>query len=220
MAFPTLNYEIDLWNKGFSVIGIDEVGRGAFAGPLTIGGVIFNNKCNSQEITRLLKIGINDSKKLSKIKRQFLYKIIQDKALFTATIFTPVEKINEIGIGRATTEAMNLVVKKLLSKISSQNVFVLTDAFKIPDLCCGEENQLPIIRGDQLSLSIAAASIIAKVERDQYMHDLASKYPEYGFEKHVGYGTKYHRDAILQYGPTQIHRKDFLRKLLNSAPVV
>lgn len=227
---PHLDFEKKHWDLDRLVLGIDEVGRGAFAGPLVVGGTIFKKCCNNKEAENLMSFGINDSKLLSAKRRQNLYKIIRDFSLFTTTVFIPVVVINKIGVGHATEIAMRQVVHNALQFVG--NFFVLTDAFEIPKLfdsgpsdaiaLAGKQarmtgkviGQLPIIHGDRLSISIAAASIIAKVERDNHMRKLALKYPEYGFEKHVGYGTKFHREALQKLGPSKIHRIDFIKKTI------
>lgn len=222
---PHLDFEKKHWDLDRLVLGIDEVGRGAFAGPLVVGGTIFKKCCDSKEADGLMSLGINDSKLLSSKRRQNLYKIIRDFSLFTTTVFIPVVVINKIGVGHATEIAMQQVVHNALQFVG--NFFVLTDAFEIPKLDSSTAlgmtrkvvGQMPIIHGDRLSISIAAASIIAKVERDNHMRKLALKYPEYGLEKHVGYGTAAHRAAIKKFGPSKIHRMDFIRKWIANPAV-
>ena len=218
MNVPHLDYELEQWNINKLVLGIDEVGRGAFAGPVVVGGVIFKKCCSREEANKLASFGINDSKKLTAKKREYLYNIIQEQALFTLTIFTDVDVINSYGIGKATFQGMRKLVKDCQKKNAFSKLQILVDAFFIPNLDGFEDCQTPIIRGDQISLSIAAASIIAKVERDRYMKALALKYPQYGFEKHVGYGTAVHREAIQKLGVLPIHRTAFIRKLSVSHP--
>jgi ribonuclease HII len=207
---PHLEFEKKHWQNDCLVLGIDEVGRGAFAGPLVVGGAIFSKCCDNSEVDNLIKSGINDSKKLSEKKRENLYSFIKNSALFTTTVFIPVAVINKIGIAHATHVAMQQVVFNATQLVDK--FFVLTDAFEIPNMTQNIFGQLPIVHGDEISISIAAASIIAKVERDRYMKKLAQKYPDYGFEKHVGYGTAAHRRAIQTLGPTKIHRLDFIKK--------
>ena len=210
MTLPDFTYEIPLWQKGFSIIGIDEVGRGAFAGPVGIGGVVFSPKLSLPKRSRLLELGINDSKKLSPKKRIELSKIIKDLCLAYEISFIDVKTINEIGIGKATFMGMREVAINIIHKLRTKNPYLLIDAFEIP----GFANQKGIIRGDSLSISIAAASIVAKVERDMLMDKLSDYFPVYGLSKHKGYGTALHRKAIVEYGLSTLHRTDFCQKTL------
>lgn len=279
-SLPTLEHEIELWKKGYIVIGIDEVGRGAFAGPLFVGGVIFTPTTNypstsstglpsiglrtsrtsplraSERIKHLESLGINDSKKLRPNERKTLSKIIQNESLVCHISAVSVSTINRIGIGKATFLAMRDVVKNLrekvqlsvlgrqLSVISSsvvsssvlrpkdrkpknqipktenreqitEKVFVLVDGFYIKYLNgIGLKNQKGIIRGDEISLSIAAASIIAKATRDRHMRKLSAKFPVYGWGRNKGYGTNFHREALSKFGPTRLHRTDFIKNFI------
>lgn len=203
--FPDFTYEKELWDQQHTVIGIDEVGRGAFAGPVGVGGVVFRPNLTSDELDSLLSLGINDSKKLTAKKRQELSLKIKKLAYAYHIALIPVEVINEIGVGKATFLGMAEVAKKLSSKVT--NPYLLIDAFEIP----GFTNQKGIIRGDCLSISIAAASIIAKVERDMLMDKLGASFPKYGFAKHKGYGTLFHRQALQEFGSCMHHRNDFVR---------
>ena len=207
MKLPDFSYESVLWKKEHSVIGIDEVGRGAFAGPVGIGGVVFEPKMDPEEKEKLLSLGINDSKKLSPKKRQKLADIIKEAAIFYHVSLISVDTINEVGIGKATFMGMREVAVVLSKKV--KNPYLLIDAFEIP----GMTHQQGIVRGDSLSISIAAASIIAKVERDSVMEELSSKYPAYLWENNKGYGTLKHRQAIAISGLTELHRSDFCRNI-------
>ena len=200
---PTLDYEKSLWKRGYSfVCGIDEVGRGCFAGPVVVGAVIFPQGCE-------LINGVADSKLLTPLKRQNLDPRIKSQAVSWAVAEVSVSIINKVGIGQATQIAFRKVVK-LLSKNPS---YILMDAFYIKHL--NRKKQLAIVKGDQKSYSIAAASIIAKVHRDRLMGKLHKKYPQYGFGKHKGYGTKHHRQMIKQFGLSKMHRTSFnLQKFL------
>lgn len=206
MKFPDFSFEKEYWNNGFDVIGIDEVGRGAFAGPVAVGGVIFNSNLASNK--DFLSLGINDSKKLTPKKRESLAKIISSISSFSHISFISVTTINEIGIGKATMLAMQEVAQVLSQKI--KNPFLLIDAFEIPKF----NHQKGIIRGDSLSISIASASIIAKVARDKFMIELGEEVKDYGFEKHKGYGTAFHRNAIKTYGASSHHRTAFCRNYI------
>lgn len=207
MILPDFSYETSLWKKGFSVIGIDEVGRGAFAGPVGVGGVVFDPNMSLKHKKHLLSLGINDSKKLTPKKRKELSLEIKKLAKVHCVTFISVETINDIGVGRATLLGMKRVVESISHKLQTINSYLLIDAFEIP----GFSNQKGIIRGDSLSISIASASIIAKVERDQLMEKLGLEVPAYRFEKHKGYGTYDHRQAIGTYGMSKHHRTVFCK---------
>lgn len=197
MITPTLNYEKSLWKNGYEfVCGIDEVGRGCFAGPVVVGAVIFPKNCE------LLK-DVADSKLLRPKVRQNLELIIKERAVAWAIAEVSVFIINKVGIGKATQVAFRKAIKSLQIKTD----YVLVDGFKVKQF--SQRKQKAIIKGDQLCFSIAAASIIAKVYRDDLMRKLHEKYPNYGFDKHKGYGTKEHQNAIKRYGLSKIHRKSF-----------
>lgn len=182
------------------ICGIDEVGRGPLAGPVVAGAVILPK---DEPILYL-----NDSKKLSEKKREQLYDEIMEKAVAVGIGMVSPARIDEINILQATYEAMRQAVAQLPQE---PDIF-LNDAVIIPGI--SEEKQIKIIKGDAKSVSIAAASILAKVTRDHMMMEYDKIYPEYGFAKHKGYGTKMHNEAILTYGPCPIHRRTFLKKLL------
>lgn len=203
MVIPTLDIEKDLWEKGFiHIAGLDEVGRGSFAGPVAVGAVVFPAGVTLPE-------GVADSKLLTPEQREKLSKEIKELALSWSVAVIGVSHINKLGIGKATQMAF----RKALRLLSVQADFVLIDAFFIENL--DKNMQKPVQGGDKICASIAAASIIAKVYRDAMMVDLHQKYPLYGFDKHKGYGTKEHRDAIKKYGLCEIHRKSFnLEKFL------
>ena len=197
-----LLYQFDL-EKGKEIIGIDEAGRGPLAGPVV--AVAVKIKKYSDELQE-----INDSKKLTEKKREKLFDIILNSfevGIGTATS----EEIDEINILNATFLAMRRAIEELGKKTKTDVLILVDGNFKIREYI-GEQE--PIIKGDAKSLSIAAASIIAKVTRDRMLVEDADKYPEYSFEKHKGYGTKAHREALLKYGPCSIHRKTFLKKIL------
>ena len=181
------------------ICGIDEAGRGPLAGPVVAGAVVLPKG------KRILYV--NDSKKLSEKKRDELFDIIKDEALTYAVGIISPERIDEINILQATYEAMRQAVNKLSVK---PDIF-LNDAVTILGI---EGKQVPIIKGDAKSLTIASASILAKVTRDRIMVEYDSMYPEYGFAKHKGYGTKAHIEAIKEYGPCPIHRKTFIKNFI------
>ncbi len=194
--------EKELIKKGHTyVAGVDEAGRGPLAGPVFAAAVILAEG----EIIE----GINDSKKLSPKKRDEIYDIIKEKAIAWCSWSVDEKMIDEINILNATYLAMKNAVEGLKIKPD----YVLVDGNGLPKLNCACE---AVVGGDAKSISIAAASIIAKVERDRYITKMSEVYPEYVFEKHKGYGTREHTEAILKYGPSPIHRRTFLRKLLDN----
>ncbi len=203
MVYATLKEENKLWKEGYKLVcGVDEVGRGCFAGPVVVGAVIF-------PIDTELPQGIADSKLLSEKKRLELDPLIKNSALAWAIAEVDVETINKIGIGKATQKAFLDAV----NKISPQPDFILIDAFLIEGV--DKAKQKAIIGGDRLVASIAAASIIAKVYRDNLMQELDIKYPQYGLARNKGYGTKFHRDMIKTHGLSSLHRSSFnLQKFL------
>lgn len=187
-------YEQNARKQGFRVIaGIDEVGRGPLAGPVVAASVILPEDVYIP--------GINDSKKLSKIKREQLSEEIQRKALAVGIGVVDADVIDEINIYQATKKAMNIAVHQL----STFPDYLLIDAMEI-DVPI---TQCSLIKGDARSISIASASIVAKVYRDRLMAEYSKKYPEYHFEKNMGYGTVEHIQALQKFGPTPIHRKTF-----------
>lgn len=193
-------YENELRERGYKfVAGVDEAGRGPLAGAVYAAAVVFEKDVYIPEI--------NDSKKLSEKKREKLYDIIIEKAAAYSVFRVDEKTIDEINILNATFKAMNGAVNTLSLKPD----FVLIDGNRIEGMDIPCET---IVKGDAKCMSIAAASILAKVSRDREITALAQKYPEYGFEKHKGYGTKAHIEAILKYGPCEIHRKTFLKKIL------
>lgn len=181
------------------ICGIDEVGRGPLAGPVVAGAVILPKDCDI--------LYINDSKKLSAVKREELYDEIMEKAVSVGLGFVSPERIDEINILQATYEAM----REAVSKLEPQPDLLLNDAVTIPGL---PQKQVPIIKGDAKSISIGAASIIAKVTRDRLMEEYDHMFPGYGFASNKGYGSAEHIAAIKAYGPTPIHRQTFIKNFL------
>ncbi|MBQ9278889.1 MAG: ribonuclease HII [Lachnospiraceae bacterium] len=199
-SYNMRSFERKYYDMGYNYIcGIDEVGRGPLAGPVVTCAVIL-----PKDETILY---LNDSKQVSKKKREELYEIIIDKALAYSIGISSEERIDEINILQATYEAMRMSIDNLKIKPD----ILLNDAVKIPNV---NIHQVPIIKGDTLSASIAAASIVAKVTRDRIMHEYDSIYPEYGFADNVGYGSAKHIEAIKKYGPTPIHRKTFIKNFV------
>lgn len=177
------------------ICGIDEVGRGPLAGPVVAGAVILPKGC------RILYI--NDSKQLSEKKREELYQVIMEKAVACAVGYATPERIDEINILQATFEAM----REAIGKLDPAPDILLNDAVKIPGVPI---RQVPIIKGDAKSITIGAASIIAKVTRDRLMTEYDKVFPEYDFAGNKGYGSAAHIQALKKYGPTPIHRKSFI----------
>ena len=191
--------ENEIYASGVTrLCGVDEAGRGPLAGPVCAAAVI---------LPQGLEIdGLNDSKKLTEKKREALYEIITANALDYGVAFASVEEIEELNILNATFLAMN----RALAKLSPAPELALIDGNRdsgidFPSRC--------VVKGDSRCADIAAASILAKVTRDRYMVEMAGAYPQYHFEKHKGYGTKLHYEAIRQYGPSPIHRLSFLKKM-------
>lgn len=200
---PNFNEEQYFWKQGLQYIaGVDEVGRGCFAGPVVAAAVILPRNFTSPR-------PINDSKKLSAKIRTELAEVIKQQALAFAIAEVSVQVINQVGIGKATQQAFVNAIAQLQPKPE----YILIDAFYIKNL--PKHNQKPLIHGDGLSISIAAASILAKVHRDAIMEHQHQRYEVYDFATNKGYGTKKHRDAIGKYGLCDLHRQSFnLKKFL------
>ena len=194
-----LEFEKEALAKGYkSVCGVDEAGRGPLAGPVCAAAVILPEG--------VIIDGVNDSKKLSEKKRESLFDVIREQALSYSIAYATVDEIEEINILNATMLAMCRAINGLEIKAD----YAMIDGNKIPPIDIDAEC---IVKGDAKSMSIACASILAKVSRDRLLYKYAEEYPRYGFDKHKGYGTKVHREAILKYGPCPYHRKSFLKKL-------
>lgn len=197
MILPTLDIEFSLWQKGYRyVVGIDEVGRGSWAGPLVAAGVIL-----PQDFT--IPEGLADSKQVKPQNRSKLAKIIRQSATATYISEISARQIDKYGIAKATADAFREIARKLTPTPD----FCLIDAFHIKYF--QKKKQQAVKNGDQICASIASASIIAKVHRDSLMKRMHYKYPLYGFGKHKGYGTRQHQDAIKKYGLLTIHRKSY-----------
>ena len=195
-----LCYERLCYKQGYTLVaGIDEVGRGPLAGPVMTAAVILPKDCKIP--------GVDDSKKLSAKKRELLYEMIMDKAIAFGFGSVSAKRIDEINILRATFEAM----EQAISKLTIEPEFVLADAVHIPNLSMPQQG---IIKGDAKSMSIGAASIIAKVERDKLMTEMHALYPEYGFCENKGYGTQEHVQAIKVHGLCPIHRLSFVKNIV------
>jgi len=197
---PDLAIETERWDQGDSiVVGIDEAGRGPLAGPVSCAAVVLPRYFSHPLL--------NDSKKLTEKRREKIYEeLLSDERILWAHSYAQVREIDEINILKATHAAMARSVEGLVEKYGLIIDFCLIDGLRVPNFPYPSEG---IVKGDGLSLSIAAASVIAKVMRDHEMIQLAEEFPEYGFEKHKGYGTKAHLEALRTHGPTRIHRQSF-----------
>ena len=190
--------EQDFFQKGYQIIcGVDEAGRGPLAGPVCAAAVILPPNI---EIS-----GLNDSKKLTDKKRRELFPVIKEKAVSYGIAFASHTEIDDINILQATYLAM----ERAIAQLSVRPDLALIDGNRAKDFGVPVQT---VIHGDSLSASIAAASILAKVTRDDYMEQMAKEYPQYGFEIHKAYGTKAHYAALAEFGPSPIHRKTFLKK--------
>ncbi len=190
-----LEYEKKLWDAGYDfVAGVDEAGRGPLAGPVYAAAVIFPKG--------LVIDGINDSKKLSEKKREQLYDVIKESALAYSIVSVDEKEIDRINILNAAMKAF----KTALDNLSQKADFALLDGNRAPEMDIPYE---AVVKGDAKVQAIAAASILAKVERDRYITEMDKIYPQYGFAKHKGYPTKDHKEAVAKYGPSPIHRLTF-----------
>ena len=193
-------YEEEAREQGYAAVcGVDEAGRGPLAGPVCAAAVILP--------AGLVIEGVNDSKKLSEKKREELFPVICEKAFAYGIGWADEREIDEINILQATYRAMQRAVESLPYKAD----YALIDGNRMPPLAIPGTT---IVKGDALSMSIAAASILAKVSRDRVMVQMAREYPQYGFEQHKGYGTAAHVQALREYGPCPLHRQSFLQKIL------
>jgi ribonuclease HII len=197
---PTLVYEQRLWTKGYRVVaGLDEAGRGALAGPVVAAAVVLSP---DRDHRPWRDAGVRDSKLLTPLRREKLFDLIRRQAEAWAVGLVAASEIDRVGIVAATRTAMGLA----LSQLSIPPDALLIDYLRLPDQSCPQQ---PIPHGDRLSLSIAAASILAKVTRDQILVSLENTYPGYGFARHKGYGTEAHRAALADLGPCFLHRLTF-----------
>ena len=197
------DFEKEAMSRGYTAVcGIDEAGRGPLCGPVCAAAVILPVDCEIE--------GINDSKKLSEKKREALFDVITEKALAYSVSMVDAKTIDEINILQATFLAMRTAVENLSLKPD----YALIDGNGKPGLSIAEET---VVKGDAKSVSIAAASILAKVSRDRYMNEADEKHPEYQFAKHKGYGTKLHYEMIAEHGICDEHRRSFLKKILGES---
>ncbi len=195
-----LEYEQSAAQKGYCAIcGVDEAGRGPLAGPVCAAAVILPPDTMID--------GVNDSKKLSEKKREALFDVIKETAVSYSIAFASVDEIEEMNILNATMLAM----KRAVENLNVKSDYAMIDGNRVPDL------EIPceyIIKGDAKSMSVASASILAKVSRDRLLYEYAKEYPQYHFDKHKGYGTKAHIEALKEYGPCPYHRMSFLKNIL------
>ena len=193
---PDLSLEGELWDEGTEcVAGIDEAGRGPLAGPVTAAAVILPRGYGHPDL--------DDSKKLTERRREEIFEeIVADEDICWGLGMADVEEIAEINILRAT----HLAMERAVAELSRQPAYCLIDGRDVPGF---PHPSRGVVKGDGISLSIAAASVIAKVSRDRWMREAAAEFPEFGFEKHKGYGTKAHLAALRTHGPCRIHRKTF-----------
>ena len=196
-----LEFEENVFARGYvNICGVDEAGRGPVAGPVCAAAVILPNG-------KIIE-GVNDSKKLTEKKRETLFDVIKKEAVSYSIAYATVQEIEEINILNATMLAMKRAVEGLDVKAD----YAMIDGNRMPDLSIDAEC---IVKGDARSMSIACASVLAKVTRDRLLYQYAQEYPQYHFEKHKGYGTKLHKEALLKYGPCPYHRPSFLKKFLS-----
>ena len=192
-------HERELYAQGYTAVaGVDEAGRGPLAGPVCAAAVILPRE--------LLIEGLNDSKKLTEKKREALFDIIRQKAVAYSVAFASREEIDQLNILNATYLAMN----RAIAGLSARPDMTIIDGNRAGGI---EYPNVTLVGGDGKSANVAAASILAKVTRDRLMCEMAEKYPGYGFEKHKGYGTREHYEALRRLGPSEIHRVTFLRKI-------
>ncbi len=195
-----LEFENKALERGYrNICGVDEAGRGPLAGPVCAAAVILPEG-------RVIE-GVNDSKKLSEKKREALFDVIKEQSKAYSIAFATVEEIEELNILNATMLAM----KRAVEGLGVPADYAMIDGNRLPKLDIDCEC---IIKGDSRSMSVACASILAKVSRDRLLYEYAKEYPQYHFDKHKGYGTKLHREALLEYGPCPYHRMSFLKKIL------
>ena len=199
-----LELERKLWERGFKIVaGTDEVGRGPLAGPVVAACVVFPSSVNGIRFTADSLSGVDDSKKLTSAKREEMFELITKNALDLGIGVVGEKEIDQMNILNASLTAMGKAVKELKNPPD----FILVDGNqKIPNLALP---QMPVVKGDSLSLSVAAASIIAKVTRDRIMFEYHQRYPEFCFAENKGYGTKTHIQALKTFGPCEIHRQSF-----------
>lgn len=211
---PDFTYELPYLQRDYAVIGLDEVGRGCLAGPVTVGGVCFAEMPTN--LDEWMKMGIHDSKKLSALKRQQLSDLLKEKCIYE-TASSPVDRINTKGIVHSIFQAMAAIVQSFKKRLPDKKIILLIDGAPISHIpYINDLERVSIVKGDGKCISIAAASILAKVERDEHMNVLDTEYPAYFWKENKGYGTVKHREAIKQVGISPHHRTLFVRNILGT----
>jgi len=208
MQYPDIKLEKELWEKGFKiVVGIDEAGRGPLAGPVSAGAVVIQNEDQVVEKVR-------DSKKMTKKQREEAFQKIKDISTAWGVGLVDSKEIDRMGIQEAVKKAMILALVQVERMLKKKAEYLIVDGTNVLPIIGYKQRRIK--EGDLLHYSISAGSVLAKVERDRLMREYAKKYPEYGFERHVGYGTKLHMEMLKKYGPCDIHRRCFrpVRELL------
>ncbi|KKP64333.1 MAG: Ribonuclease HII [candidate division WS6 bacterium GW2011_GWE1_34_7] len=201
VIYPDTKLEEKLWSQGYILVaGLDEAGRGPLAGPVVAGCVVITS------IEQVVPF-VRDSKKMTEKKREEAFKLITEKSFAFGYGIVSASDIDRMGIQKAVLEAMRIALEVVEEKIGKRVDFIMADGKNISTI--PNYKMEKITQGDLLHYSISAGSVIAKVVRDRIMYDYAKKYPIYGFEKHVGYGTKYHMDVLKRHGPCIIHRRSF-----------
>jgi len=201
MVYPDTKLEEELWSDGYSIVaGLDEAGRGPLAGPVVAGCVVISSPKQVVGIVR-------DSKKMTEKKRDEAFNLIMNTSDAVGYGIVSSDEIDRLGIQKAVLEAMRIALEVVEEKLGRKADYIIADGKNI--LSINNYKMIKITQGDLLHYSISAASVVAKVVRDRIMYDYAKKYPIYGFEKHVGYGTKYHMDMLKKHGPCPIHRRSF-----------
>lgn len=201
MVYPDTKLEEKLWKQGYRVVfGVDEAGRGPLAGPVVAGGVVIEN------INQVVPL-VRDSKKMTEKQRNEAYDQIQQKSTAFGVGIVSASDIDKMGIQKAVLEAMSIALDIVERKLGTKVDYILADGLNIESI--PRYKMEKIKKGDMYHYCIAAGSVLAKVARDRIMYEYNNKYPEYGFDTHVGYGTVKHIEAIHKYGITDIHRKSF-----------
>lgn len=201
MQYPTIELEKKLLGSGKkNIVGIDEAGRGPWAGPISVAGFLFQGYIDIIE-------KVADSKKVTKKNREFIFQEVFEKKMIYAVCLMESQQIDRFGLSKVIDMAIKNIVSQIETKINQEIDYLIIDGANLK--CTVKKEAVKVDKGDMLHYSVAMASIIAKVSRDKIMERYAEIYPEYGFEKNVGYGTKLHQESIQKYGPTKIHRASF-----------
>ena len=201
MIYPDTKLEEKLWKEGYKIVlGLDEAGRGPLAGPVVAGGVVIS------DVSQVIPF-VSDSKKMTEKKRNEAYWLIKENCLAYGVGIVGSGEIDSIGIQKAVLKAMNTVIEVVERKLNCKIDYIIADGKNILDITKYKTERIQ--QGDLFHYSISAGSVLAKVTRDRIMREYHIKYPNYGFDTHVGYGTKKHMEALKKYGPTVIHRRSF-----------